>query len=53
MTLVDVDEVLVDPAVGLGTAGVESLAVGAAAEVLHVADAAALGLRAAFAKARR
>ena len=53
MTLVDVDEVLVDPAIGLGAVGVEGLAVGPPADVLHVADAAALGLRAPVAKARR
>ena len=47
VALVDVDEVLVDPAVGLGAVGVEGLPVGAAADVLHFADAAALGLRAA------
>ena len=44
MALVDVDEVLVDPAVGLGAVGVEGLAVGAATDVLHLADAAPLGL---------
>ena len=53
VALVDVDEVLVDPAVGLGAVGVERLAVGAAADVLHVADAPALRLGAAVAEARR
>ena len=53
VALVDVDEVLVDPAVGLGAIGVERLAVGPAADVLHVADAAALRLRAAVAVALR
>ena len=53
VALVDVDEVLVDPAVGLGALGVERLAVRPAADVLHVADAAALRLGAAVAVARR
>ena len=47
------DEVLVDPAVGLRTVGVEGLAVGASPDVLHLADAAALGFGAAVAVARR
>ena len=46
VALVDVDEVLVDPAVGLRAVGVEGLLVGAAADVAHRADAAALDLRA-------
>ena len=53
VTLVDVDEVLVDPAVGLRAVGVEGLAVGPAADVLHLADAAALRLGAAVAEAGR
>ena len=51
MALVDVDEVLVDPAVGLRAVGVEGLLVLPAADVLHVADAAALDLGAAVAEA--
>src|SRR6185437_4472729 len=43
--LVDVDEVLVDPAVGLGPVRVEGLAVGTATDVLHLADAPALDAR--------
>ena len=42
VTLVDVDEVLVEPAVGLGPVGVEGLLVAAAAGVLHLPDAAPL-----------
>ena len=53
VTLVDVDEVLVDPAVGLRAVGVEGLPVGAAADVLHLADAAPLDVRAAVAEAGR
>ena len=48
--LVDVDEVLVDPAVGLRSALVEGLLVRAAADVLHGADAAPFDLRAAIAE---
>jgi hypothetical protein len=44
VALVDVDEVLVDPAVGLLAVGVEGLLVGAAAHVAHAADAAAFDL---------
>ena len=44
VALVDVDEVLVDPAVGLRPVGVERLPVGAATDVLHLADAAPLHL---------
>ena len=44
VALVDVDEILVDPAVGLRAVGVERLAVDAAADVLHLADAPPLAL---------
>ena len=51
VALVDVDEVLVDPAVGLRALGIEGLLVLAAADVLHLADAAALDPGAAVAEA--
>jgi hypothetical protein len=51
VALVDVDEVFVDPAVGLRSALVERLLVGAAADVLHVPDAAPFDLRSAVAEA--
>jgi hypothetical protein len=44
VALVDVDEIFVDPAVGERAVRVEGLLVGAAADVLHRADAAALDL---------
>ncbi len=53
VALVDVDEVLVDPAVGLGTLGVEGLTVRTAADVLHLPDAAALCLGAPVAETGR
>ena len=53
VALVDVDEVLVDPAVGLRPVVVEGLLVGAAADVAHRADAAPLDLRAAVLVLRR
>jgi hypothetical protein len=52
VALVDVDEVLVHPAVGLGRGvGVEDLLVGAAADVAHAGDAPALDAGAAVAVA--
>ena len=53
VALVDVDEVLVHPAVGRRPVRVEGLLVLAAADVLHVADPAALDLGAAVAEALR
>ena len=50
VALVDVDEVLEDPAVGLGPVGVERLLVHAAADVLDRADAPALDAGAAVAE---
>src|SRR5579871_6730344 len=49
MPLVDVDEVLVDPAVGEGPVGIEGLAVVAASDVLHGPDSPTFDVRPAVA----
>jgi hypothetical protein len=53
VTLVDVHEVFVDPAVGLRSGLVECLLVRAAADVAHRADPAALGAWSALAERGR
>src|SRR5205823_2817712 len=53
VALVDVHEIAEDPTVGLWSVRVEGLLVGAAADVLHRADAAALDARATVAPTRR